>query len=120
MADLLDSIVGPTKVRKRLSERREATLLLAWHGMWGALDLKGGAGPGSIDHTLAGAAHSPGRLNLLNQLGAQASKLLIRDRSGFLEPIEFFDLVGNAVADHLPQFLTCLLRLLGASLRHAA
>jgi len=58
-------------------------------------------------------------LTLLNQLGAQARELLISDRSRFLEPIELLDLVGNAVANHLAEFLARLLRLLAASLRHA-
>src|SRR6516162_5576030 len=55
---------------------------------------------------------------LRNQLGAQPSELLIGDRARFFEAIKLLDFVGNTEADHTPQLLTRLLRMLAISLRH--
>src|SRR5262245_17634880 len=58
-------------------------------------------------------------ISSLDQVGAQATELLVGDRSRLLEPVELLDLVGDAEADRLAQLLAGLLRLLAAALRHA-
>src|SRR5262245_29819963 len=58
-------------------------------------------------------------LPLRNQLGAKARELLICNRSRFLQPIEFFDLISDAKADGATDLIARLPRLLAVSLGHA-
>ena len=57
---------------------------------------------------------------LLHEFGTQASKFSLADRSGFLQPIEFFDFICGTKANHAPKFFSCLARSLSSALRHAS
>ncbi|MGB7717639.1 MAG: hypothetical protein WBL81_22135, partial [Pseudolabrys sp.] len=56
----------------------------------------------------------------LDKLGAKPKKLIVRNRPGLLQLIEFGDFVRHAVANHMTQFLARLLDLLSVALGHSS
>src|SRR5215469_3239142 len=55
---------------------------------------------------------------LLHQPSAQTVEFRSGDRSGFLQSIEFLDLVGDTEADHAAELITGPFRLLAVPHRH--
>jgi hypothetical protein len=59
-------------------------------------------------------------VGLLRKLCAQPCKLGVADGSRLLQPIEFFDLVGNTETNNAPEIIARLLDLLHVALSHAS